>query len=65
MRRRQLNNDEIASNILATGELARENGVRKIFISGITYRKGVYYERRIRGIIKFGSRMNKTGDYFY
>ena len=50
--RRQLNNDEIASNILATGELAREHGVRKIFISGITYRKGVYYESRIRGINK-------------
>ena len=50
--RRQLTNDEIAANLLATGVLARELGVSKVFISGITYRKGAYYEQRIRGINK-------------
>ena len=50
--RRQLTNEEITSNLLATGDLAREMGVAKVFISGITYRKGAYYEQRIRGINK-------------
>ena len=48
--RRQLSDSEIANNLLATGQLARSQGVSKVFISSIIVRKGVHYERRASAI---------------
>ena len=48
--RRQLTDEEIANNLLATGQTAREQGVTNIFISSIIIRKGAYYARRINNI---------------
>ena len=50
--RRQLTDNEIANNLLATGEVARSQGVSKIFISGITVRKGLHYGFRASAINK-------------
>ena len=44
--RRQLTDEEIANNLLATGEAARAQGVTNIFISSVIHRTGHYYERR-------------------
>ena len=48
--RRQLSDEEIANNLLATGEMARELGVTNVFISSIIWRRGAYYEQRRRDI---------------
>ena len=46
--RRQLDDAEIANNLLAIGQQAKELGVVNVFISGITIRRGAYYQNRIR-----------------
>ena len=51
-RRRQLNDQEVANNILATGQLAHSMGVKNVFIFSIICRRGVYFEKRRREINK-------------
>ena len=46
--RRQLDDGEIANNLLAIGQQAKELGVVNVYISGITIRRGAYYQNRIR-----------------
>ena len=48
--RRQLTDEEIANNLLATGQAAREQGVTNIFISSIIIRRGLHYAKRISNI---------------
>lgn len=48
--RRQLTDEQIADNIIATGQYAHSQGVVNIFISGITRRKGIYFEKRRKTI---------------
>ena len=50
--RRQLTDLEIANNLIATGQQARDQGVTNVFISGIIRRKGVYFEKRRNAINK-------------
>ena len=48
----QLTDQEIASNIIGTGIIARQNKVSNILISSIIVRRGMYYERRKNNINK-------------
>ena len=48
--RRQLTDEEIANNLISTGEYAASQGVTKVFISGIIFRRGAYYNNRRRNI---------------
>ena len=48
--RRQLTDEEIVNNLLATGQVAKEQGVINVLISSIIIRKGFYYAKRISNI---------------
>ena len=48
----QLTDEEIASNIIGSGLIARDNGVGNILISSIIVRRGMYFERRRNKINK-------------
>ena len=48
--RRQLTDEEIANNLLAIGQQAKDLGVTNVLLCGITVRRGMYYQKRIRVI---------------